>query len=744
MAIGIVGNYGNNNQGDEAILEGILIQLKKVHQIERQDIIVFSNQPERTSEKYGVKSVKLYYKKNNAPLTLFRTLKKNSSIIRDLDLLIIGGGGIFMDLYGREAFIFGMYGWLAKLSRTPVVLYGVGAGPILTRIGKVILRSLAHLSKVITVRDPKSKELLESIGVKSSIHVIGDPAFQVNPPEREGSKQDDAINIGVTAVPFHHISYWPKEDKVKYRAYIEGMAQNLDHLVDYYPNARINFFSTKHPQDTMVTKEIRELMTHKDQCSIADRPMDHQEITDFASKQDLVIGTRLHSLILALVSATPVIAVSYHHKVEDFMGMIGCEEYTIPIDQLDSTPMYFLDSCRAMFAEWDGTLQRFAGISGRMRGEALKGMDLVKRSLENDEQDQLLVLSNMYPSEHSRTFGLFVKNQVELLRDRGLAVDVVAIDDPRKGKIQLLKKYTSFFFGSLGKLVTRGSSYQAVHAHYIFPTGLAGLLFKKLLGRKLIVTSHGGDIDQMSKKSSIVQKLTGKILHEADHIIAVGEGLKQDIHENFSISDDKISVINMGVNRNVFHEHSKEEIRKKLGVDQEEKMLLFVGNLIRAKGLDELTAAYRTLTKEDPSITLHLIGEPKDEAYFQELSEKTDALEGGTIHGGMAQTDVAEWMAASDVFVLPSHIEGFGLVALEAMACGLPVVGTDVGGLSYLLAEGAGVKTEAKNPEALTKGIRKVLTDPSLKETLIANGRKKADEYDQDRLITSVLALYES
>lgn len=381
MVIGIVGNYGNNNQGDEAILEGILIQLEETYNMERKDMVVFSNNPEQTREKYGVQSAKLYHRKKSAQMTLIATVIKNRSIVSKLDLLVIGGGGILMDLYGREAFLFGMYGWLAKLSNTPVVIYGVGAGPILTRTGEKVLRSLANLAKLVTVRDPKSKKLLQSIGVKRSIHVIGDPAFQVKSP-KDVVQKSSGLQVGVTAVPYYHGSYWPEEDSEKYNNYITGMARNLDNLLKENPDATVNFFATKYPQDMTVTMEIRELMTYSDRCNVCEDNLNHNEIVRFASEQDIVIGTRLHSLILSLVTNTPIIAVSYHHKVQDFMDLIECNDLAIPIEKLNNDDDFFATSYQGMKENWSETVKRFETISYTMKNMSLEGMELVKKIIK--------------------------------------------------------------------------------------------------------------------------------------------------------------------------------------------------------------------------------------------------------------------------------------------------------------------------------------------------------------------------
>ncbi|SES88514.1 polysaccharide pyruvyl transferase CsaB [Oceanobacillus limi] len=384
MAIGIVGNYGNDNEGDEAILEGVIVQLEEAYEIERKEIVVFSNNPEQISNKHGVQSVELFQKKKSDPMKFLATVIHNKPIIRDLDLLIIGGGGILMDLYRNGAIIYGMYGWLAKLTNTPYVIYGAGAGPISTLLGRTILKSLGNSANLITVRDPKSKALLESIGVKKPIHVISDPAFFVKAPKPIANKLDK-LQIGVTAVPYYNINYWPVEDKSKYNHYINGMATNLDNLLREYPNAKVNFFSTKHPYDTEVTKDIRELMRYKgrsvvyeEEMKLEKKGMNHKEILQFIGEQDIVIGTRLHSLILSLVTNIPIIAISYHQKVKDFMDSIDCSDLVIPIDELSEREDFFLKTYMEMEKDWSETVKKFETITNNVKNKSPKGMDLVK------------------------------------------------------------------------------------------------------------------------------------------------------------------------------------------------------------------------------------------------------------------------------------------------------------------------------------------------------------------------------
>lgn len=358
---------------------------------------------------------------------------------------------------------------------------------------------------------------------------------------------------------------------------------------------------------------------------------------------------------------------------------------------------------------------------------------------------KVLVISNMYPTEKNKSFGIFVKNQVEALRSRGLLVDVAAITNPKAGKLQVIKKYLLWMLEVLKIFSIRGKKYSIVHAHYVFPSGLWGYFFKKIFGTRFIVTAHGGDIDKMARKSPFLFKWTKKILHEADHIIAVGNELYDTIVNEFEVSGQKVSIINMGVNREVFKPLNKKIAKKTCGLDEDIKPILFVGNIIKQKGLIELCSAFSKLIVTEPSLRLYLIGPQKDQNFAGELNQYLQAhhiQQYVQFLGVKDQKEIAQWMSAAEIFVLPSHIEGFGLVALEAMACGTPVVGTNVGGLKYLLADGAGEIVSAKDSEALYKAILYLIHNQDERYSLIENGEKRAEENDQERMLDYVMDVY--
>lgn len=382
MKIGIVGNYGNDNNGDEAILLSIISQVTSVFQVPSDVITVFSNNPRQTAERYQVMSAPLYYKKGNAVKTFAATFKKNKKIVQTFDLLIIGGGGILMDLYKREAPLYGSYAIMAKTSGVPYVVYGCGAGPLSSSLGKWFIRYMSKHAHSISVRDPESAQLLKSIGVEKSVDVMGDPAFSLK-KEREVTAERP-LKIGVTAVPYYHAGYWPESKEDIYQLYIEGMAKNLDALAAKEP-VEITFFATKFPQDADVTKDIQALMKESARTKVIDSNLLPQDLLDITASQDLIIGTRLHSLILATCTATPIIAICYHHKVTDFMKLANLSHVAIPIGELHESVDHVSKAYESLTVDWQKTSEQTVKLSATLYDAAMKGTRQFTEAIKKSE-----------------------------------------------------------------------------------------------------------------------------------------------------------------------------------------------------------------------------------------------------------------------------------------------------------------------------------------------------------------------
>lgn len=358
---------------------------------------------------------------------------------------------------------------------------------------------------------------------------------------------------------------------------------------------------------------------------------------------------------------------------------------------------------------------------------------------------KIFILSNMYPSNEHPTYGIFVKNQVALLRAAGMDVEIGVIHNPGKGKMTTLLKYMSWFFRSFFYMMKNRTKLSLTHAHYAFPTGVISLIGKRMLKIPYVVTVHGGDIDKMASKSPVIEKMTKQILNEASSVIVVGEKLLADVTGRFGVPANHVEVMSMGVDTSVFQPVSQQVSRERLGLDDGKEILLFVGNVIREKGVLELVEAFHTLKTVQRQSSLYIMGSQKNQGFVEELKSRIDELQVEDIHliKPQAQQDLAQWMAAADVLVLPSYHEGFGLVALEAMAVGTKVVGTDVGGLSYLLANQAGILVEPKNPASLAAGLQMAL-DPESEAIEPSVCEKVVDNHSFETIERKLLGIYET
>ncbi|MGA4516679.1 glycosyltransferase [Solibacillus silvestris] len=326
---------------------------------------------------------------------------------------------------------------------------------------------------------------------------------------------------------------------------------------------------------------------------------------------------------------------------------------------------------------------------------------------------KVFVISNMYPSKEHLAYGIFVKNQVEQLEQEGIDTVLAVNTNPATGKKNVILKYLKWVQQFMRAFRANKRNISLTHSHYVFPSGIFSYYLKKRHNIPYIVTAHGGDINKMAKKGGQIREFTEKILQSADHVIAVGEELAATIETTFHVENDKISVMSMGIDRTVFNkaDHKKQHA-KELGMDPDKTNFLFVGNIIREKGVTELVRAFNKVTESLPQkAALYCVGSTKDSNFTSKVKEL--ARDNTSIHfiEPLPQQELARYFQAANVFVLPSYIEGLGLVALEAMSCGTPVIASDVGGLHYMLADGAGILVPPKDEILLQLALENAVKD---------------------------------
>lgn len=357
---------------------------------------------------------------------------------------------------------------------------------------------------------------------------------------------------------------------------------------------------------------------------------------------------------------------------------------------------------------------------------------------------KVFVISNMYPTENHLSYGIFVKNQVEQLTGQGVPVVLGVNTDPNTGKVNVIKKYAKWALNVFATFRRNKHDIGITHSHYVFPSGMFSYWLKKRHGIPYVVTAHGGDINKMAKKSGRIRNYTKKILQHADHVIAVGEELASDIVRDFHVEEHRVSVMSMGVDRTVFFEPtSKKDCAKALQMDPNKVNFLFVGNIIREKGVEELLKAFIRLDASIPNqAALYCIGSTKNVVFSHQMKELATQSEHIHFIEPMPQVKLAQYFQAANVFVLPSYIEGLGLVALEAMNCGTPVIASDVGGLHYMLQEGAGVLVPPKNEQALYEQMKQVVDNDGQLEVNTEAVDKLLALHDANTIIERLIAIY--
>jgi D-inositol-3-phosphate glycosyltransferase len=249
-----------------------------------------------------------------------------------------------------------------------------------------------------------------------------------------------------------------------------------------------------------------------------------------------------------------------------------------------------------------------------------------------------------------------------------------------------------------------------------------------------------------------------EVLRHADKIIASTQAELAQLQWLYEVKTDNVVIIPPGVDIGHFYPISKEDAREYIQVDLCPRMLLFVGRIEPLKGIDTLIKAI-ALIKETGvlsryEVCLAVIGgdaSMSDENISQEMSRLHKIRDAYgledvvTFLGKRSQDTLPYYYSAADVVVVPSHYESFGMVALEAMACGTPVVASQVGGLAYLIQDGVtGYHVRDQEPEELANRLIQLIDDDKTHQIMSKNAAEYATQYSWKKITRQILEVYES
>jgi len=313
------------------------------------------------------------------------------------------------------------------------------------------------------------------------------------------------------------------------------------------------------------------------------------------------------------------------------------------------------------------------------------------------------------------------------------------------------------------QVAAEGRRYDLIHSHYWLSAEVARTLAPKWRVPRIQMFHTLGLVkrevmdEDLDGESDVRIAIERRAVKESAAVVAASQIEVGELLDLYEADRARLHIIPCGVDPSVFRPMRQVDAREALGRDQCERLVLFVGRIEQIKGIDVLLRAFGLLFFRHPElrndVCLLVVGgalDPNDDAPEMEKIVELRRL----VHqhrmeanvsfvGSLDQPTLAKYYAAADICAVPSLTESFGLVALEAMACGTPVVGTRVGGLQTLIEDGqSGVLVPAGDYQALADAIALVLTDPRLRMHLAHGARDRAEHYTWRKVGEQIEALY--
>lgn len=330
-----------------------------------------------------------------------------------------------------------------------------------------------------------------------------------------------------------------------------------------------------------------------------------------------------------------------------------------------------------------------------------------------------------------------------------------------------MRDHISTFAGHVWQIwQTQQKNYFVVHAHYY----LSGLIAQELQHRSrqqstqlpLVITYHTMALlknlvarSESEREDSVRLEAEFQLAQHAQAIITPSEVESDYVATLLGAHPDRVHVVPPGVNLNTFRPIDQQLAKQQIGADPATNMILFAGRIEPLKGLDSLLYAIKILKQRRPKLPLCLcivggdISQP-NEAWSTELKRINDLKHLLGLHtevrfvGQQPQTQLPYYYNAAEVVVMPSHYESFGMVAAEAMACGAPVLMTNVMGISERIDEThRQLITTAQHPLLLADQIEAVITNRDARHTLSQSLRESVIDLDWQQVVQRVIAVYE-
>ncbi len=349
------------------------------------------------------------------------------------------------------------------------------------------------------------------------------------------------------------------------------------------------------------------------------------------------------------------------------------------------------------------------------------------------------------------------------LAEGGRVIHVKAGPERPYNKNHVYYHLDEFVAGVKAQAVTDQIEYDLIYSHY-WLSGLVAAALRQAWDIPIVQMFHTlaemkNRVAQTPAERETDQRLNceGEIMRFADRLVAATPLEKNQMTWLYGANPDKINIVPPGVDLNRFKPISQPEARECIGVPRHHQMILFVGRIQPLKGIDILMKALALVKKREPvlikNICVSIIGGDPDpdsgieQAEFKRLDSlraELDISDLVTFLGAKDQDTLVYYYSAAEMVVMPSHYESFGMVAIEAMACGTPVVASDVGGLSFSIEDGYnGYLVPGRDPQALADKIILLLRHRVLRDQLSEQTQAWVTRYSWENIAEELLEVFE-
>lgn len=344
----------------------------------------------------------------------------------------------------------------------------------------------------------------------------------------------------------------------------------------------------------------------------------------------------------------------------------------------------------------------------------------------------VLIVSNMFPDKKNPSYGIFVSRFCKQLEQLDVSYDK-AVMNKGINKIRKVLNYIKFYCETFIKCLLY--KYDVVYIHYASHSSAPVLAANRFKKQNIVVNVHGSDVVPENKKQEKMQKYTCDILKCSNAVVVPSEYFCQYVSKKYDYKKDKIYVYpSAGIDNNIFYPF-KDEKRvsciREFNLSLNKLKIGYIGRISASKGWDTFVKAVSFINDYD-NFEFILVGTGSEDAKLDELIQKCQLKNSIIRFPLLSQVELAKMYNCLDVLIFPTEREGesLGLVAVEAMACGTPVVSSDFAAPKYYIEDGVnGYKFEMGNEYALSQLILKFAQITSKEIDMLKQGALNTAQY---------------